>query len=220
MGSADWQKVPAGMNNASITITGGNGKSIAVQVKAKKQAVTTAGFMEANGTISIEAQHYQKAVNADGITWNIIPDYGRTLSGVTTFPVTAKGQNPGGNTPHLEYKLNISDTGAVKVTAYVGPTLDFTGTTGLQYAVSIDDDKPRVININLANINSKSFDSNAKDVSDNVKILTSIHHISRKGQHTLKFWRVDPGVVLEKLVLDFGGVKPSYLGPPESFLVK
>jgi hypothetical protein len=32
----------------------------------------------------------------------------------------------------------------------------------------------------------------------------------------LKFWVLEPGVVLHKLVIDAGGLKPSYLGPPES----
>jgi hypothetical protein len=41
--------------------------------------------------------------------------------------------------------------------------------------------------------------------------------MARPGEHVLKFWRVDAGVVLEKLVIDAGGVTPSYLGPPASY---
>jgi len=53
-------------------------------------------------------------------------------------------------------------------------------------------------------------------VADNIRIAASPHHISTPGQHVLKYWLVDPGPVLQKIVVDAGGIKPSYLGPPES----
>jgi hypothetical protein len=28
---------------------------------------------------------------------------------------------------------------------------------------------------------------------------------------------VDPGITLQKIFIDLGGLKPSYLGPPESY---
>jgi hypothetical protein len=36
------------------------------------------------------------------------------------------------------------------------------------------------------------------------------------GAHTLRFWAPEPGVVPQRLVLDLGGLKPGYPGPPES----
>ena len=52
---------------------------------------------------------------------------------------------------------------------------------------------------------------------NNARYSHSKHFISKTGYHTLKIWMVDPGVVMEKIIVDLGGVKPSYLGPPESF---
>jgi hypothetical protein len=54
-------------------------------------------------------------------------------------------------------------------------------------------------------------------VSNNIKETVSIHNIDKPGEHVLKYWMIDPGIVLQKIVVDLGGMKPSYLEPPESF---
>jgi Glycosyl hydrolase family 115/Gylcosyl hydrolase family 115 C-terminal domain len=215
--NVDWTKVPAGMQHVPITITGPNGDKITIEAVINNTIPANApGFHEGNGYVSIQAEHYTKAVNNIDVKWMIIPDYGNTLSGVMPSPVTAKSQQPGGNSPHLEYQINLIDTGSVKVEAYISPTIDFTNTSGLHYAISIDDEQPQMVNINA----DKSEAAWSKDVSNNIKILVTSHHIAKPGKHILKYWMVSPAVVLQKIVVNAGGERPSYLGPPESYWVR
>jgi Gylcosyl hydrolase family 115 C-terminal domain len=55
------------------------------------------GFVEANGYVSMEADHFSSAVNSGSVSWRRIPDIGRTGAGMEAFPVTASSQTPGGN---------------------------------------------------------------------------------------------------------------------------
>ena len=48
-----------------------------------------------------------------------------------------------------------------------------------------------------------------------MKIKTDLI-IKTKGPHVLKVYMVDPGVVIDKIIIETGVLKDSYLGPPES----
>ncbi|MBL7740804.1 MAG: glycosyl hydrolase 115 family protein [Chitinophagaceae bacterium] len=173
-------------------------------------------FYEQDTYISMEASHYSKAINANGVTWKTLPDHGRTGDAVTSFPVTSPEQKPANNSPRLEYEFYTYNQGDVKLSAYFSPTLNFHSTeNGLQYAISIDDETPQIISINKEDKNSISGIWN-KWVAENIIIKTTNHTIAKPGKHTVKYWMVNSGIVLQKLVLDFGHLKPSYLGPPET----
>jgi hypothetical protein len=168
-------------------------------------------FVETNGYVSIEAEHYTNAVNSPQIKWAVIPNLGRTSSAVEAMPVTAKAQNISDNSPRLEYTIYMADSGSVKIHTYLSPTLPFHN-EGLRYAISIDDEQPQTINMHEG-YNDRIWN---KWVADNIIDKVSQHRITKAGQHTVKFWMVDAGVVLQKIVVDAGGLKSSYLGPQET----
>lgn len=212
--SVDWSKAPHSSSVASVTVTGA-GDKVAIGAAINYTPGTASRkniFVENDGYVAIEAGHYTRKVNAGDVNWLLIPGYGRTGDGVTVAPVTTRSRQPGGNSPHLEYQVNLTDTGRMKVEAYISPTLDFRNAGGLHYSVSIDDETPQMVNINA----DGSEQAWRIDVSNNIKRITTTHRIDKPGIHTLKYWMVDPGVVLQKMVIDAGGEKPSYLGPPES----
>ncbi|QJX48933.1 glycosyhydrolase [Hymenobacter taeanensis] len=179
--------------------------------------VAGAAFQESNGYVSMEAEHYTKAVNGGSVTWQNLPDLGRTLGAVTAFPVTAASEaSPGGQSPHLQYAITLQQAGPVTVHAYLAPTLNFTAGQGLRYAVSIDDEAPQIVNLHTGLAAENGNRPWQQAVAESIIIKTSQHTVAAAGTHTLKFWRVDPGVVLEKLVVSRGELPATYLGPPES----
>jgi len=235
---ARWDEVPVATERASLVISGPNGARVEVTVPIFNPAAPRPemldGFVETDGYVSMEAEHYTRAVPSVDRQWLVIPNHGRTLSGVTTIPVAASAANPAdagslvadaGATRRvapaelgmdramwLEYRVFLFSQGAVAVDAYLAPTQKFQPGEGLRYAISFDDEAPQVVNLHA----DASLAAWEKEVADGVKILTSKHQIARPGYHVLRFRAMDPGVVIEKLVVRTGVVRPSYLGPPES----
>jgi len=171
------------------------------------------GFVEANHYVSIEAEHFTAQTAVGNTHWEKIPGFGETLSGMTIFPVTAPSAEPPQPAPVLEYKMYLFESGNFNVQGILVPMLNFVPGRGLRYAISFDDQPPQVIDA-LEHNSQKDWEL---AVSDGVRKIVSTLTVDSPGYHTLKFRMVDPGVVLEKLVVSSDVLPPSYLGPQESY---
>jgi hypothetical protein len=213
----NWDKAPAGKTNAEVLITGENGSTIKISITINnpinEQKFT--GFIASDGVVAMEATSYSRAINSRPILWKTIPNYGKTNGGVMPVPVTSPPQNVNATTPHLEYDIYVDTIGTFDLYSYISPTIDFTGGEGLRFAVSIDDEKPIKIDIGEDYKTDKQWE---KSVANSIKIFKTQLKLNVAGKHVIKYWMINPGVVVQKLVLDLGGLKPSYLGPPETFV--
>lgn len=215
--SINWEKAPKNDTKSQFTISANN-QNFTVIVNTKNIDLNDAkGFMENNGFVSIEAQNYSRVINSD-VKWTTIPNIGKTESGVTLKPSNVQPIEVSEKSPRLEYDIHLFQKGIIKVHAYFSPTINFSTREGLKYGIAIDDEKPQIINFNEKD-SDKTWN---KAVADNIKIITSSHTIENAGNHTLKFYGIDPALVLQKIVIEMesGKILESYLGPPESFQKK
>jgi hypothetical protein len=218
----DWDKVPAGKNSGKIRIKGA-GKRVVVMVNAFKPTgitpETLSGFVEGDGYVSIEAEHCTKNIAAGESRWLIIENFGHTLSAMrATAPAGNLPAIPGKDAPCLEYRMYLFTAGNVDVEAIFSPTLNFMPGRGLRYAISFDDSEPQIVALVPEKFKAQNGNREwEQTVMDNARFSITKHTIDQPGYHTLKIWMIDPGPVLQKIVVNSGGVRPGYLRPPESF---
>jgi hypothetical protein len=220
--SVDWSKAPAGAAGGTIRLDGA-GTNVTVKVAALNVTNVTReslrGFAEGDGVVSIEPEHYTAKTDGGAERWIKIEDYGRTLSGMRAqAPPDAPELVPGKDAPCLEYRMFLVSTGAVEVVTTTSPTLNFMPGRGLRLALSFDDQTPQTVMLVPADYSAQNGNQDWEEsVRDNARVARTPFTLPQAGYHTLKVWMVDPGVVVQKLVVNLGGLRRSYLGPPESY---
>ena len=213
----DWNQVRPGENSGTVSVSQRSGPTIAVHLVASNPATPSRknldGFVDNNRYVSIEASHFTSSTSDGATHWTNLPDFGETLSRDDDLSGNSGEVLPPQSAASLEYKMYLFGSGIFHVEAILAPTLNFVPGRGLRYAISFDDQPPIVVDA-LADDSEKAW---ATAVSDGVRKVTSTLTIAQPGYHTLKFQMVDPGIVLEKLIVSQGEVPSSYLGPPESY---
>lgn len=232
MVSVDWNNVPVGDKIAgTVTIKDGSGVQENVLVSVFNPSSPTREdlngiYVQHNGYVSIDAAGYHRKRENDAIKIIDIPNLGIENKAVQFGnPMMPKQNTRKGDVPCVEYDFYTFEQGSVDVYTYVLPTFVLSADRGYsgheatnvetQYGVCIDDGpvmNPSTSSVEYAQI---WYESCLK----NCRVNKTTLHINEPGKHSVRILCGDAGTVLQKIVLDFGGLKRSYLGP-EPTMVK
>lgn len=176
-------------------------------------------FTGADGYVAMEAPHFFENSAPDGMEWKIIPDMGRTLGGVTLMPYTKTVEGAS-----VSYKFSLpedaKDVKNVRVIVVVKSTLAFADVNGHKYTVGFRGGSSETVNFNHnlnelpENVYTVYYPTVARRVIE--KEVSLNLPVSEDGTFVLDFKPLNPAVVLEKIVVDYGGYTKSYLYMDES----
>lgn len=216
----DWNKLSC-TSKGLITIIGA-GQTVEVEVIAEVISIhdmPNMTFIETHNTVSIEAEHISNNVSKSGVEWKVIENYGRSLASLKMFPADVSFEDAEA-APYLEYNIYVNSNAEYTLTAFTAPTNNLSTESRLRYAAAFDKETPVI-----KDVLAKDFiagdchnDPWSKVVLDNIHVSTTSHKLT-KGLHTLRFYGIDAGLVLQKLILSKDKLPESYFGAEESYYV-
>jgi hypothetical protein len=218
--SIDWSKAPKNPDKGSITFKGAGEKvKLEVNVTPGPEASDLAfykGFIENNGYVSIFAGNFTRKTEKQGRSWEPVTGLGHTgkalmaplsMDAIVTDPLTIKEK-----APVVEYDFYSLTEAAPTVSVFTLPTHPVTSGFSMRYGVSIDDGPVKVVDFKTAG-RSEEWKVNVLENRARRKVKSPA---LAPGKHTLKIYLLDPGVVLDYITIDLGGLKKAYSIIPET----
>jgi Gylcosyl hydrolase family 115 C-terminal domain len=216
----DWNKVPTTETfNGQIKVKA-DGKQIAVAVNAVNRIVNDfKGFVENNGYISITPTHYSRLKKQGHTDWKLLPGLGYAGEVLLSQAVTQQHiehLNDSGwitkNSSYVEYDFYTFSSTNAELTMFTVPTHPLNNLCSMRYAVSIDEGPLQVADFRTF---GRSEEWKQYVLKNRAEKKLSLSYLT-KGKHRLRIYSVDPGVMLDALLIDLGGLKQAYSLIPET----
>ncbi len=150
-----------------------------------------------------KAKNDARLIEGLGYDWQVLQLGDAT--GQTTAPESTDALK-------VNYNLGNIDADSVEITVYTLPIFPIYRGKGTQMGLSVDNDKIIV------------YENQAKEYSDlwkdqvlrNSTIYKHKFPVDRsKDSHTLTLSCIDPGIIVQRIIIDYGGLKKTYVGPED-----
>jgi hypothetical protein len=211
----DWDRVIQNKSEGKITFSASDNQ-IVVDVYAirnmKQELADYNGFIEDNGFISIQANHFTTQTNKSLIQWKALDGLGYSGNVLQALPILVKSNlsvdrdSIRRNNAFVEYDFYTFSRATPSVVVFTLPTQPVNNNFSVRYAISIDDGPLKIIDTRTFG-RSEEWKQNV--LRNRVEKKAEMPTLNA-GKHNLKIYAVDPGVILDEIRIDLGGLKKAY----------
>lgn len=215
----DWPKVPANFDEkVFIEIIGSRDGYEKVHMTVRHSSVPDnfTGFVETSGHLAIDAGKWVTS------PYQALPALGRTVAGSVTLPIGTDFSNHD-DIPFLRYPIYVlSHRDNANLELQFNMTLETDPQSRMEYDIRWDGGEIKRYRLT----DDDPGNDRGLPRSWNVAVMDCVwrksHNIGRAtvGAHTIEVRFRKPNMILEKIVLDLGDLRYTYLGPPESEYVE
>ncbi|MEI6949714.1 glycosyl hydrolase 115 family protein [Paraflavisolibacter sp. H34] len=219
--TVDWSKAPGKTPlDGKITFKGG-GKQVPVRVTGRPLSLAPGykGFIENNGYVALHAAHYSRQSNRASGPWKLLAGQGYTGEALEAGAVALKDTLQLGDTAWIkqhasfvEYDFYTFSPANAVATVFTLPTHPLHKAYSMRYAVSVDGGPLQVADFRTVGRSEEWKQNVLKNRATKQLPLSALG----KGAHSLRVYSVDPGVVLQEIRVDLGGLKKAYSTLPET----
>ena len=219
----DWANIPTKEKITGQIIIKGAGREFTIAVNVSNPAIAELknfkGLVEDNGMVSIFASNFSKNTPKGENGWALLEDLGHNGKSLEALPLSVQPSmnmtDPEvikNNMPVVQYDFYSFTATTPEVTVYTLPTHELNKNWGVRFAASIDDGPLKIIDFKTVG-RSEIWKLNVLRNSADSKFKTQP---IEKGKHNLKIYMMDPGVILDRMIIDLGGLEKSYGVIPET----
>lgn len=199
--------------------------TVAVEVKAQNpdlNKVPEKTFLPKGPVCVMEARHFHHKKNAAGGEFTLLEGYGRTKSGMKVLPSTLDFTMEE-ERPELTYAFMLEEGGEYIVELWSAPVNSLQNKRPLNVAVAANEEAPKMVEVLSSDYRGGENSEGrwCQGVIEQIR-KTKTELTFSEGLQTITVGALEAGFVLEKILLYKKGtnLKPSFLGPKESYIKK
>lgn len=159
----------------------------------------------------INLSKFTKKVSKNGHTLRLIEGIGYDWKAIQLGEATEQSADPTNlEGSRFEFEFAKVNADSVTVHVYTVPFFPLYKDKGTQFGISVDSQLPFV-----AQNSPKEFSKSWKDqVLQNGAMATAKFSVRKElKKHTISLICGDPGIIIQRIVIDWGGLKKTYVGP-------